>query len=284
MWSFSIRFFAMLRLRSGLLSAATLIAGLLPATAADTRSVAFAPTTIDGYIVTVRVNAVTSPRWQGASLMSAIAYPSMSFRKASETPKFASPDDAIGFGIIKNDQFSIGPAFRYRSGRYDGGDKDLRGLHDVRWTVESGVYADVWINPNLRARGEIRRGFREKDGFTANLGLDLVNSFNSWTVAIGPRLAISDGSFMRHNFGVTQRDALLNPRLKPYVAKAGFKSVGLYASASYKFNEAWTATLHGGYDRLVAAAASSPVVKSLGSVNQMMVGFQLSYSFPVKGF
>ncbi|MCA0425274.1 MAG: MipA/OmpV family protein, partial [Proteobacteria bacterium] len=223
-------------------------------------------------------------KWEGASMMSAIAYPTVSFRKVGTQPKFASPDDSIGFGIIENSQFSIGPAFRYRSGRYDGSDKDLRGIHDVRWTVESGIYADAWINENLRTRMEIRRGFREKDGFVANLGLDLVNSFNSWTVAIGPRLAIADGSFMRHNFGVTARDALLNPRVHTYTAKAGFKSVGMYASATYKFDEQWSATLHGGYERLVGSAARSPVVKSIGSANQMTVGLQLSYSFSVKGF
>lgn len=270
--------------RSIVALAFALAAGTLPAMAADTRSVAFAPTTMDGYIVTVRANAVASSRWEGAGTMSAIAYPTVSFRKAGTTPKFSSPDDSISFGIVDNNQFSIGPAFRYRAGRYDGSDKDLRGIHDARWTVESGLYADAWINQNLRARMEVRRGFREKDGFVANLGLDLVNSFNSWTVAIGPRLAIADGSFMRNNFGVTARDALLNPRVQAYTAKAGFKSVGLYASATYKFDEQWSATLHGGYDRLVSSAARSPIVKSIGSVNQMTVGLQLSYSFPVKGF
>ena len=66
--------------------------------------------------------------------------------------------------------------------------------------------------------------------------------------------------------------------------KAGFKSVGLYASATYKFNDAWSATLHGGYDRLVASAANSPITTRLGSVHQGTIGLTVAYSFPVKGF
>ena len=274
----------MLRRLVLIVSAVAGFAGLGSARAADTTKVAFAPTTMDGYIVTIKGNVLASSKWDGAGVMSAIAYPTASFRKASSTPKFSSPDDGIGFGIVDTQQFTAGPVFRYRAGRYDGSDKDLRGIHDARWTVESGVFADAWITPNLRARMEVARGFRQKDGFTANMGLDLVNSFNSWTVAIGPRLVIADGSFMRNHFGVTARDALLNPRVRQYTAKAGFKSVGLYASATYKFNDAWSATLHGGYDRLVASAANSPITTRLGSVNQGTIGLTVAYSFPVKGF
>ncbi|HRK23593.1 MAG TPA: MipA/OmpV family protein [Beijerinckiaceae bacterium] len=274
----------MLRWVACFLAVLAIFAGHRPAAAADTTRVAFEPARIDGYIVTVKANAFASPKWQGAGVMSAIAYPTVSFRKVGEAPKFSSPDDGIGFGLLDNKVFTAGPVFRYVGGRYDGSDKDLRGIHDARWTLESGLFADAWITPNLRARAEIRRGFREKDGFAANLGLDLVNSFNSWTVALGPRLAFGDGSYMRNHFGVTARDAALNPRVYKYRAKSGMKSVGIYASATYKFSDTWSATLHGGYDRLVRSAANSPITARLGSTNQYTVGLTLSYSFPMKGF
>lgn len=279
-----VKVFIMSRFRALVATAVFALAGLAPAQAADTTKVAFAPVTMDGYIVTIKGNVLASSKWDGAGVMSAIAYPTLSFRKAGEKPKFSSPDDGIGFGIIEAAGFSAGPVFRYRAGRYDGSDRDLRGIHDARWTVESGVYADAWLHPNVRARAEVRRGFREKDGFTASFGLDLVNSFNSWTVAIGPRLAVADGSFMRNHYGVTARDALLNPRVRAYTAKAGVKSVGLYASATYKFDDAWSATLHGGYDRLVSSAANSPIVTKIGSVNQYTIGLTMAYSFNFKGF
>lgn len=274
----------MLRLGACVLAAVLVFSGARPSQAADTTKVAFAPTTMDGYIVTIKGNVLASSKWDGAGVMSAIGYPTMSIRKVGEPRKFSSPDDGIGFGIVDTTVFTAGPVFRYVGGRYDGSDKDLRGIHDARWTVESGAFADYWITPNLRARAEVRRGFREKDGFAANLGVDLVNSFNSWTVAIGPRLAFADGSYMRNHFGVTARDAMLNPRVYAYKAKSGIKSVGLYASASYQFNEAWSATLHGGYDRLVKSAANSPITTRLGSSNQYTVGLTIAYSFPVKGF
>lgn len=274
----------MLRWVACIVAAFIVFSGIRPSQAADTTKVAFQPTTIDGYIVTVKANARANPKWDGAGTMSAFAYPTLSFRKAGEQPKFSSPDDGIGFGVVDSAKFTAGPVFRYLGGRYDGSDKDLRGIHDSRWTVESGLFADAWLTPNLRARAEIRRGFRAKDGFAANLGLDLVNSFSSWTVALGPRLAFADGSYMRNHFGVTARDAFLNPRVTEYRAKSGLKSVGAYASATYQFNEAWAATLHGGYDRLVRSAAKSPITAKLGSRDQVTIGLTISYSFPLKGF
>jgi len=274
----------MLRLFAGAAAAIVVFLGASPSRAADTAKVAFAPTTMDGYIVTVKGNVLASNRWQGADPLSVIGYPSLSFRKAGEKPKFSSPDDGIGFALFDENRFSAGLVFRYKGGRYDGSDTALRGIHDVRWTVESGGFVEAWVHENIRLRAELRRGFREKDGFAATLGADLVKSFNNWTVALGPRLAFADGSYMRHNFGVTARDAALNPRVTAYQAKSGLKSVGLYASATYQFNQAWAATVHGGYDRLVGSAAKSPITTNIGSKDQFAFGLTLSYSFPVKGF
>lgn len=276
--------FVMMRLIAGATAAFLVFSGYQPAKAADTTRMAFAPSTMDGYIVTVKGNILASPKYQGADPLSIIGYPSLSFRKAGETPKFSSPDDGIGFALYDQNRFSAGLVFRYKGGRYDGSDKDLRGIHDVRWTVESGGFVEAWAHENIRLRAELRRGFREKDGFAATLGMDWVKSFSGWTVAIGPRLAFADGSYMRHNFGVTARDAALNPRVWEYRAKSGLKSAGLYASATYQFNEAWAATIHGGYDRLVRSAANSPITTSLGSRNQVSFGLTVAYSFPVKGF
>jgi outer membrane scaffolding protein for murein synthesis (MipA/OmpV family) len=271
----------MLRLAVVGLAALFVILGIRPSPAADTRNIAYAPVPMDAWIVTVKAHVITSPRWTGSDEQGLFAYPSLSFRKASEKPRWSSPDDGITIDGMQMAGITLAPVFKYRAGRYDGQHRELRGIHDARWTLEGGVAASTWLGQNVRARVELRRGFRAKDGFEASFGTDFVKSFRSWTVAIGPRLAIADASFMRNHFGVTPLDALRNPRVTAYKPQAGIKSVGLYASATYDFNQTWSATLHGGYDRLVGQAAKSPIVTRLGSPNQYRIGLTLAYSFPV---
>lgn len=272
----------MLRFAAICAAALFVILGIRPAPAADTREIAYAPVPMDAWIVTVKGHVVTSPRWTGSDEQTVFAYPSLSFRKANEKPRWSSPDDGITIDGMQMAGITLAPVFKYRAGRYDGQNASLRGIHDARWTLEGGVAASTWLGQNVRARVELRRGFRAKDGFEASFGADFVKSFSRWTVALGPRIAVADASFMRNHFGVTALDAFRNPSVTAYKPTGGIKSVGVYASATYEFNQTWSTTLHGGYDRLVGQAAKSPIVTKLGSPNQYRIGFTVAYSFPVK--
>ena len=274
----------MVRLAVALLAAIVVFSGVKPSAAADTAKIAFAPVTMDSWIVTVKGNVFASPKWNGSKDVVPVFYPSASIRRNGEKPKWSSPDDGIGMDAYQNGNFSAGPVARLFGGRYWTGNQELRGIHKVPWTVEGGAFATYWVTPEVRLRGELRRGFREKDGFQASFGADVVQSFRSWTVAIGPRLTLADGSYMRTHFGVTNLDAARNIKVTPYRATSGVKSAGLYASATYQFNDAWAATLHGGYDRLVGSAAKSPITRNLGTPNQYMIGLSIAYTFPVKGW
>lgn len=267
-----------------LFGAAALAAGAMSAALAADKPVAFEPTPASGWIVTVRANALTGPKWDGADQNGIMAFPTMSFRRAGTVQKWRSPDDGISFSVVDQAGFEMGPVARIRGGRYYDGNRELFGIHDVKWTVEPGVFANIWLAPTIRARAEVRHGFRGEDGFHANFGLDWVNTFDRWTFAIGPRVELADGKFMRTNFGVTPLDALWNRQVLAYRPDGGFKSLGVYSSLGYQISDAWNATLHGGYNRLSGDAADSPIVKRFGSANQFTLGLQLAYSFPVSGF
>lgn len=255
-----------------------------PAAMAQSSNVTYSPTPATGWIVTLRANAVTGPKWDGADTNGIIGYPSLSFRRAGTQPKWAAPDDGIGFGLVDTGVFEMGPVVRFRSGRYQSEDWRLFGLHEVKWTLEPGVFANFWITPNLRARAEVRHGFRGQDGFHANFGLDYVQPIDRFTFAIGPRLEVADSKFMRTNFGVTTLDATFNRGVWAYRPDGGIKSYGVHSSLGYQFNDSWSGTIYGGYNRLASDAADSPIVKRMGSANQFSAGLQLSYSFPVSGF
>lgn len=233
-----------------------------------------------GWLVTVNAKGVISPKFTGAGSYGFIGYPTLSFRRPGAPVVWSSPDDSISYGVVETERFVIGPLIAYRGGRYSTNAPALRGIHKPRWTLEGGVFADVWLVPELlRARVELRRGFREEDGFVAILGADWVTRVGPWTFAVGPRARIGDGRFMRNQFGVTALDNARNPRFARHRPGGGFYAVGAYGSATYRFNEQWAATLHGGYDRLTAGAATSPIVRQEGSRNQWMLGAIVSYTF-----
>ncbi|MBL8587406.1 MAG: MipA/OmpV family protein [Methylobacteriaceae bacterium] len=233
-----------------------------------------------GWLVTVNAKGVLSPKFAGSRSYGFVGYPTLSFRRPGAPVVWSSPDDSISLRVVETPRFVLGPALAYRGGRYVAQDAALRGLHKPRWTLEAGVFADLWIMPDaLRLRGEIRRGLRKEDGFVATLGLDAVQRFDRLTVAIGPRARFGDARFMRHQFGVTALDATRAPRFAPHRPDAGLYALGLYGSATWRANESWAYTLHAGYDRLTGGAASSPIVRGVGSRNQFMVGAIASYTF-----
>lgn len=252
-----------------------------PRRAAAPVAVAAAPAASPyGWLVTVNAKGVISPKFTGSGSYGFIGFPTLSFRRPGAPVVWSSPDDSISFRAIETERYALGPVVAYRGGRYAADAPTLRGLHKPRWTLEGGVFADVWLVPELlRGRVELRRGFRDADGFVAILGADWVTRLGALTIAVGPRARLGDGRFMRNQFGVTALDNARNPRFAPHRPQGGLYAVGAYASANYRINDQWSTTLHGGYDRLTAGAAKSPIVRQEGSRNQWMLGAIVSYTF-----
>jgi outer membrane protein len=171
----------------------------------------------------------------------------------------------------------------YRGGRYDGGNRELLGIHNVRWTLEPGVFASVWLLPDvLRAKVELRRGFRSEDGFVASFGADWLTNWQAFTFAIGPRANFADARSMRSRFGVTVQDSINNPVFAAYQPGAGLYSAGAYGSLTWRYSKDWSFVAYGGWDRLTNGAANSPIVRATGSRNQFTAGVTASYTFQLE--
>jgi outer membrane protein len=242
------------------------------------------PMTPSGWIVTMTANGQVGPRYPGSDEFTAVAFPSLAFRRVGEPRRFSTPDDGVSLALYDSTYFRAGLAGRYRGGRYDGSDRQLTGLKDVDWALEPGVFVEYWPFQFLRARGELRHGVGGHHGFVADLGLDLVQRFGAITVSAGPRLALGDQEFTSTYFGVRPYEAALNGVVTPYRPSGGVTSVGLATALSYDWSPQWSSTVSASYKRLVSDAAASPIVKSFGSENQLTVGVSLSYSFVTTGW
>lgn len=267
-----------MRLPKSLALATLLLAGTVSAQAAEPAFTTL-PVAPSGWIVTVKANLQLQPTYPGADELSFIGYPSLSFRRAGTVERFSAPDDGLSFSFIENSTLRLGVVGRFQGGRYLQDDRRLAGLNKIDWTVEPGIFVEYWPVDFLRARAEVRHGINGHDGFVADLGLDLVQTFGAFTVSAGPRLSLGDSEFTRTYFGVTPVEAALNGQVEAYRPSGGVTSVGAVASASYKWSEQWSTTAFVSYDRLVSDAADSPIVREFGSENQFGLGLTVSYSF-----
>ncbi|WP_374308607.1 MipA/OmpV family protein [Methylocella sp.] len=265
---------AKIRLLAG---CATLALACGGARAADVAPTAPAPT---GWILTVGVGPQVQTSFPGARSVNVWPTGGLGLRRVGEPAPFFSPDDGFGLALLDFGWFKAGPVGRIISSRgLSNGNGAFYGLHDIGTSVELGAFADIWPAQWLRLRGEVRQAVSGNDGLDANISIDGVYRYDAYTFALGPRLQFGDWQYMNAYFSVSQGEALANGKVGPYQASGGLASVGVAASIKYDYNADWSATLFGGYNRLVSAAASSPIPNNLGSLNQFTAGVVISRNF-----
>jgi outer membrane protein len=237
------------------------------------------PVASDEWVVTLRATVSAAPKFEGSDRFGLFAFPGLGLRRAGEPVQFSAPDDGADFALYRQNGFSVGPVARFRPGRYLSDDARLFGLHDVRWSIEPGVFVEYWATPSIRARAELRHGMRGRDGFVADFGVDWVSRLGAFTAALGPRLRIADAAYQRDYYGVSFAEAALSGRFAPYRPGGSVNSVGAAASLGYQWSEAWGTTVFAGYRRLMSEAERSPIVRTIGTPNQFELGASVSYSF-----
>lgn len=266
-------------------SFAALAAAAAPAFAADapldveTTVVAPSEGVQPDWRVTLKATGVVGPEFEGARDYSVTGYPGLSIRRPGQPWKFGAPDDGFGFALFDSAMFQVGPVARIKSKRDSSDERRIRGVHDVDWAVEPGVFVEIYPTTNTRIRGELRHGIGGHDGFVGDIAADWIERFGAFTVSAGPRLSLGDSDFMNEYFGVTTRDAIRNGRLSRYKPGGGIKSVGAAAAVTYDWTPNWSTTAFGAYNRLVGDAADSPIVRRLKSKDQFTVGLGVAYTF-----
>jgi outer membrane protein len=241
----------------------------------------YSPAPVAGWTVTLGVEGRALPSYSGADSTDFTAFPVFQMRRAGTNAKFRSPRDGFGFGLYETENFRIGPVGKLVRPRKEGDHDDLRGLGDVGWTLEAGLFAEYWWTPWLRTRAEIRNGIGGHHGLVGDLTADAVYKFApQWTLSGGPRLTLASGSAVDPYFSVDATQALASG-LPVYDAKGGVRSYGAGAQLRYEVTPQWGTYVYVEYERLAGDVADSPLVTLRGSPNQTTVGAGITYSFDV---
>jgi len=194
--------------------------------------------------------------------------------------RFEAPDDSFGLRLVTKDNFTFGPAANIEGSRKD---KDVGApLGKVKTSLEVGGFAEFLPTETVRLRGQLLKGVTGHKGLVGSLGVDKIwRDGDRYVFSLGPRLLFSDARYQRAYFGVDPVAALATG-LPAYRPKGGMHAVALASGLTYQFNPKWGAFGYARYERLIGDAARSPIVRELGSRNQMSAGIGLSYAFTVK--
>jgi outer membrane scaffolding protein for murein synthesis (MipA/OmpV family) len=217
------------------------------------------------------------PAFPGADDVTLRPMIELSRARGSEEFEFEAPDESFGFPLFQSGDLAFGPALNLQGSRKAG---DLGAdLPKVGFTVEVGVFVQYSLSERLRLRSEVRKGIGGHEGWIVSLGSDFVaRDGDKWLFSAGPRLMISSKKHQQAYFGVSPA-ASLRSGLPAYDAEAGLTAIGLTSGYLRQLTPRWGISTYAKYDRLLGDAANSPVVRRLGSRNQLHGGIGVSYTF-----
>lgn len=247
-------------------AAATLVPAWSAATARD-----------GGRRVRVGIGAQVRPDFIGSDRSAISPLFHVNFARGTDEFKFGAPDDKWGISVVSDDRFSFGPLANIESSRKD---SDVGApLGKVPRTFEVGGFAQYYVTPSIRVRGELLKGIGGHNGLVGSIGADQVwRDGDKYVFSLGPRLLFSDSHYQQAYFGVSPT-AALKTGLPAYQPGGGLHGVALASGVAYQFGPKWGMFGFARYERLVGDAANSPVIRQFGSRNQMSAGIGLSYAF-----
>jgi MipA family protein len=280
----SLRLLPWVSVFSFILPVATSAGDGLVGTAADvlrTGSLAAVP---GEWIITLGLEGKAVPSFEGSSNLEIDPFPIFQARPTGKTnaSRFRSIRDSSGIALIKVDGFYFGPVAKFIKARKEADHEELRGLGDVDWTLEVGVFAEYWPTDWWRGRIEVRRGFNGHEGFVADISSDVVVWLTErWTLSGGPRLQVADSAATAPYFSIDPVQSLASG-LPLYEASGGLRSIGAGMQLRFQWDRQWAMRAYAEYDRLMGDAAASPLVTQRGSPDQVRFGLGVTYSFDLK--
>ena len=229
--------------------------------------------------LTLGAAGFVAPSYEGAKDMALSGAPMISLSRAGSTTLFSSRNDNPGFALYDTGTFRIGPVGKLLLPRDSGTSNDLRGLKDVPFGGEAGLFAEYFPTDWMRLRAEVRQGFLAHHGVVADFAADAFTNISPVVqVSAGPRLSLASDRYFGAYYGVSASEAIASG-LTAYSPGGGVKSVGVGGAVTWKATDRITTQLFGEYSRLTGPAADSSLVKERGSPNQFMIGISATYRF-----
>jgi outer membrane protein len=230
--------------------------------------------------VRVGLGAQLQPQFIGADDTRVLPLFHVNVARGTNEFKFSGPDDSPSIAVVSKDGFAFGPAGHIQSRRKD---SDVGApVGKVRTTFEAGAFAQYEARDSFRLRAELLKGLNGHDGLLGSIGADKIwRDGDRYVFSVGPRVLFSDARYQRAYFGVSPAASLASG-LPTYRPAGGVYAVAVASGLSHQLNSRWGLFGFARYERLVGDAAKSPIVRQLGSRNQLSGGLELNYTFTIR--
>lgn len=227
--------------------------------------------------VRVGLGAQLQPEFVGADDSKLAPLFDLDFARGGNEFAFEAPDYRFGLPVVSSGGFSFGPSLSIAGKRKE---SDVgAAVGTVGTTIEAGAFASYEVADFIHLRAEVVKGLGGHKGIVGQIGADGVwRDGDRYVFSVGPRLLFSNARYHRAYFEVTP-EAALATGLPAYRPNGGIHGVAVASGLSYQFTPRIGMFGFARYERLVGDASDSPIVRELGSRNQVSGGAGLSYTF-----
>ncbi|MDR7272591.1 outer membrane scaffolding protein for murein synthesis (MipA/OmpV family) [Pelomonas saccharophila] len=201
----------------------------------------------------------------------------ISTSRAGGVMNFASDPQGPGASalLLSSDQFRLGAALRFDSGRTSGDSEHLKGLPDVKRTLRGRFFASWKLAERWDLSGNISQDLLGRRGGAVG-SVDLgyhqrVTERTEWSASVGASLASAQN--MRTYFGVTPEQSVASG-LPAFSPGAGARDVYGGLGFTTALTPRWILFGNAGVSRLVGDAAASPLTQQRSSFS---AGVGLAY-------
>ena len=240
--------------------------------------------------VSIGSGLLVAPAFTGARDYSLLLVPDL--RVTYKDLFFANVRDGIGYALLHEGGWRVGPVVTYTFAREEGeggsifriagrSSDALQGMGDVDGTASLGGFAEYSLSP-YKLRLHLQQGITGHQGvvgeFKISYGGALTYNGPSLIYAFGPHIKFGDQRYLNAYWGITPEQSVRSG-LETYSTDAGLISYGLNGFARLPLTGSFSASLLIGFDRLAPPVADSPLIRVRGAENQVMGGLFISYGF-----
>ena len=174
---------------------------------------------------------------------------------------FLSMGEGLGVNLLRGRFYRAGVAVTYDLGRDQHVATRLKGLGTIGVAPEVKLFADVALLPFV-FDFDLRRAIGGHDGYIGDIGMHVpIPLASNVFLFAGPSVTFADGQYMQSYFGVSPAQAV-NSQFRTFDAYGGVKRAGFGLTAIYQISDQWLLASDGAAQRLLGAAARSPIVES----------------------
>jgi MipA family protein len=234
----------------------------------------------EDFRVRVGLGAQSRPEFIGADSNKWSPLVDFSVQKGSEPFDFEAPDDGFDIELFSEEGFSLGPVANLQGNRKDS--EVGAPLGKVSTTFEAGAFAQYQASDSVRLRMELRKGIGGHEGIVGNLGVDHIwRKGDRYIFSLGPRLLFANARYQRAWFGVDS-EASSASGLAEYRPGGGVYGIAGTGGIHHQLGRDLGLFGYARFERLIGDAANSPVIRELGSRNQISAGAGLTYTFTIR--